>query len=126
MIPEGLVVLKEKRRIEHPTVVPVQIKKPKHLKRRVENAEKAGNKSLVQSLAKETEELIKIKEVAAKNFKKTCRKLVIKMYGDERWDPVKFDELLTAGIRGDKLLEILQISHEQQKDYEIAKSIVES
>ena len=42
--------------------------------------------------------------------KKSCKKLVNKLYGDERWNEEQFDELIGQGMKGEELLAVLGIS----------------
>ena len=39
------------------------------------------------------------------------------MYGDERWDEAKYDELVGQGHTGETLLELLGISKKHLKNY---------
>jgi hypothetical protein len=115
-VPEGIVLFGNE-----PIPVPTTgrpTKKPKHLKRKLEVAEKTGDQQLLEELQSEANSLKEIKDDAAKKFKKTCRRLVIKLHGDDAWENCDFDELISSGCRGNKLLKKLHISHEEQQKFE--------
>lgn len=92
-----------------------KLKKPKHLKRKLEAALQTNNANELMRLAKEKAELEEVKRKAAKNFKKTCRKVVIRMYGEEAWVEETYADYIASGIVGNALLAKLGISTEQQK-----------
>ena len=114
-IPDGIVVF-----ANEPVVVPSgslqqKAKKPKHLKRKLAVA---VTEVELAELEKQREELAKIKDEAAASFKKKVRKLVLKMHGDEAWDPEKYDQLIAGGVVGSRLLKKLNITREQQKVFD--------
>ena len=116
-IPEGIVVFKNE-----PVVVPSpsqqKTKKPKHLKRKLAAATATGDAEKLATLEKEKAELAKIKVDAAASFKKKVRKLVIKMHGEETWNPDKYDQYIAGGVVGNRLLQKFKISLEQQQAFD--------
>lgn len=83
------------------------------MKRKLDAALRANDTELLTQLDKEKEKLAKFKATAAKNFKKTCRKLIIRNYGETKWNPDEYDRLISTGLFGKSLLRHLGISHDQ-------------
>lgn len=83
------------------------------MKRKLDAALRANDTELLAQLDKEKEKLAKFKATAAKNFKKTCRKLIIRNYGETKWNPDEYDRLISTGLFGKSLLRHLGISHDQ-------------
>ena len=90
-----------------------QPKKPKHLKRKLDAALQANDTALLAELDEEKEKLSKFQATSAKNFMKTCRKLIIQNYGEAKWNPDEYDRLISTGLYGKSLLRHLGISHDQ-------------
>ena len=92
-------------------------KKPKHLKRKLQQAHEFHDEEKLRELEKEQQHLEEIKDTSAKHFKKTCKKIVTKIYGEGKFDETKFREYVQAGYSKDKLLKKLGISENEQKQF---------
>ena len=91
------------------------------MKRKLETALSVNDTVLLDKVKEEQETLNLIKKEAADQFKKICKKLIIKIYEESRWDESKYDELIEKGFRGDSLLKALGISHEVQNEHKNPK-----
>lgn len=105
---------------QHGIVVTEKAKKPKHLKRKLQQARESGNEQRLKELEDEEQSLWNVKHMAAKQFKKTCKNIVTKLYGEEKFDESKFKEYLDAGYSKKKLLKRLGISEEDQGKFKEA------
>jgi hypothetical protein len=83
------------------------------LKRKLDAALLENDTELLAQLDEEKQKLAKFKEAAAKNFKKTCRKLIIRNYGETKWNSNEYDRLISTGLHGKSLLRHLGLSHDQ-------------
>jgi hypothetical protein len=93
------------------TAAPVKKnKKPKHLKRKLEQALVDQDAGVIQEITLLQQELDSSKVEKAKKWKETCQKLA-----GPAWDEAKFDGLIGLGMDKKKLLEALGIESSDEK-----------
>ena len=114
---KGNVQVARKRKGTTQTVVEEKSKKPKHLKRKLQQAQESQDEEKLRELELERQHLQGIKDASAKLFKKTCKRLVKQLYGEEKFDESKFQEYIKAGYSKEKLLKKLGISEDEQKRF---------
>jgi hypothetical protein len=85
-------------------------KKPKHLNRKIAQAQQQGDNSILETLTKQKEELAETKTQRAVDWENLCKKLC----GD-KWNQDKFDKLMTIGLNKKKMLEALGVEREREK-----------
>lgn len=99
---------------------PEKIKKPKHLKRKIEKvaAITDDNERATELLKveKEKQELKEYKKSAANMWKKTCQKLVKKSLGEDKWDEDRFQKLVQSKIGKDAFLLALGVPAHMHKE----------
>eukprot|EP00602_Paraphysomonas_sp_CaronLab_P007238 CAMPEP_0185035266 /NCGR_PEP_ID=MMETSP1103-20130426/26340_1 /TAXON_ID=36769 /ORGANISM="Paraphysomonas bandaiensis, Strain Caron Lab Isolate" /LENGTH=206 /DNA_ID=CAMNT_0027572271 /DNA_START=44 /DNA_END=661 /DNA_ORIENTATION=+ len=86
-------------------VAPPKKKKPKHLKRKLAEAESKNDEDTIRALQEQQQELDSIKQERASKWETLCKSLV----GEDKWDQDKFDRLIQAGLNKKKLLEALGV-----------------
>ena len=119
----GQTTRKGKGAIQH--VVIEKKKKPKHLKRKLQQALENHDEEKLRELEREQQCLQDIKNTSAKHFKKTCKKIVTKLYGEEAFNEIKFQEYVKAGYSKEKLLKMLRISDDEQKEFKAKSKVTE-
>ena len=77
-----------------------------------ESCKERGERRKEKRERKEKESCTHPVHIDNKIVKKKCKKLVKKLYGEEKWDEEKFNKLLSTGCAGDVLLEQMGISKE--------------
>jgi hypothetical protein len=85
-------------------------KKPKHLKRKLEQALVEQDAGVIQEITLLQQELEASKLEKARKWKETCQQLA-----GPAWDETKFDELIGVGMDKKKLLEALGIESSDEK-----------
>lgn len=100
---EGIVLLGDKAvvpRVARRMEPPAKVKKPKHIKRKIEQAASIADDSTraeeLLKVDKEKAQLNDYKKNAAKMWKKTCKKLVKKSLGEDKWDELLFESLVKS------------------------------
>ena len=89
---------------------PRKVKKPKHLNRKIAQAQQLGDNDTVNILKKQADELMELKTQRVSQWETLCKKLV----GSDKWDQGKFDRLMQTGLNKKKMLEALGV--ERQRD----------
>jgi hypothetical protein len=118
----GVVLLGDRAIAESAPVFepPVKLKKPKHLKRKLENAalitDVVARSEEVLKIQTEKEELGEFKKNAAKMWKKTCQKLVKRSLGEDKWDEEKFQSLVAAKVGKETFLKALGVPADELKE----------
>ena len=108
---QGVVLLGDRAVISDAVVrkiSPPKLKKPKHLKRKIEQAAAIEDDTTraeeLLKVEKEKESLKEYKKSAAKLWKKTCQKLVKKSLGEDKWDEERFQKLVKSKVGKDAFL----------------------
>jgi hypothetical protein len=98
---------------QQPAEQPVSTKKkkPKHLSRKLAQAQESSDLQTLQTLQTQLEELDALKVDRANKWEALCQKLV----GPEKWDQEKFDQLVTVGLNKKKLLAALGVEESEEK-----------
>lgn len=86
-------------------------KKPKHLNRKIAQAQHQGDSSILQTLIKQKEDLAETKNQRAADWETLCKKLV----RQDKWNQEKFDKLMKIGLNKKKMLEALGVERERDK-----------
>lgn len=119
---QGVVLLGDRAPVEvAPLREPaVKLKKPKHLKRKLEKAaamtDVTARAEEILLVEKEKDNLAEFKKNASKMWKKTCQKLVKKSKGDDSWDEELFQRLVNAKLGKEAFLKALGIPDDMLKN----------
>lgn len=119
---QGVVLLGDKAVTESVPkyVPPPKLKKPKHLKRKIQQAEQItddqARAEVLLKVEKEKADLGEYKKDAAKMWKKTCQKLVKKSLGEDKWDEERFQELVRRKVGKDAFLLALGVPAHMHKE----------
>lgn len=81
-------------------------KKPKHLARKLAQAEAKQDAEMIHEITQQQQELETKKRENAKKWKELCKTLV----GEEKWDEAQFDQLVARGMDKKKIMLALGIT----------------
>lgn len=104
-----------------PYVAPIKPKKPKHTKRKLAQAalleDSSSRAEALLKTEKEKEELAEFKKLASKNWKRTCKKLVKKSLGEDKWNEEKFLRLEKKNLSKEAFLSALGVPSNLHKEH---------